>query len=938
MPNGQSTVEYLLLCLAILLGCCLLVRYVTPVEDVGRAVLHALRPHRPAAPRRPALHHGGPRRRRAGPRPCYCPTTDGSSSAARGRLRVQVSRPLDPIVHSDEQPRSAVRRPLRDRLAVALRRRRHGRFEALVQELGDAVWEMDPTLEHVRFMSDRIHDLTGYTAAEILHDRDLWRERVIHPEDLPAVRVFSARLLEHGEAELEFRAVHKDGRERLLRSRGRRVLDRRGRVRGISGVTSDVTAERAARHELETAELRYRQLVEGLPVIPYRDATDGSEALYVSPRLEKVLGYTSEQWLEGGLGWWLRLVHPDDVVRVGRAMEESIERNEPLSMRYRVLDAEGEWRHVADELIVVRGAGGRPLYRQGMIRDVTAEEAALAAKGAAEQRFRTMVEQLPLAVYIDEPDGDFTGIYISPQIEPMLGYPTAQWVGNSAMFARVLHLEDRERVLAEQREWLARGGSYQGEYRLRHRNGDDVWVREVAIVVADAEGAPQYVQGYLEDITERRAAERELIESEQRLRTVTDNLNDVIFLYGMDRKLRYVTPSFETLTGATLEEIYERNFLNDVHPDDERRMTTLWRSLWDGESYTGAEFRIIHRDGHENWCWSAGSPVYDESGTQIGVQIRDADISARKRAELRLRASEARARSIVETTDDAFLALDGQGLAMEWNRAAEEMFGIDRELVVGGDVIAQIVAESSREVLTEVLRAVADEGAESEHRLAELTVRRQSGEEFPVEVAVWPIASNEELTFNMFIRDITERKLREERVTFLAYHDQLTGLPNRTMFEQHLDLVLARAAHDGSAAALLYLDVDKFKHVNDTYGHDAGDELLKDVARRLRAAARASDLVVRLGGDEFVIVLGDVPSDVAETVAEGVARRVCEQMARPFDVGNAFQTSASIGIALYPANALDAKGLVNAADWGMYASKRAGRGGYTFAQGDARAA
>ena len=87
--------------------------------------------------------------------------------------------------------------------------------------------------------------------------------------------------------------------------------------------------------------------------------------------------------------------------------------------------------------------------------------------------------------------------------------------------------------------------------------------------------------------------------------------------------------------------------------------------------------------------------------------------------------------------------------------------------------------------------------------------------------------TGEELTFNAFIRDITERKLREERVTFLAYHDQLTGLPNRTMFEHHLDLVLARAAHDGTAAALLYLDVDKFKHVNDTFGHDAGAELLR---------------------------------------------------------------------------------------------------------------
>ena len=112
------------------------------------------------------------------------------------------------------------------------------------------------------------------------------------------------------------------------------------------------------------------------------------------------------------------------------------------------------------------------------------------------------------------------------------------------------------------------------------------------------------------------------------------------------------------------------------------------------------------------------------------------------------------------------------------------------------------------------------------------------------------------------------------------------------MVEHHLDLVLAGASHDGTAAPLLYLDVDTFKHVNGRFGHDADDELLKEVARRLRAAARASDLVVRLGGDEFLIVLGDVPAESAAAVAEGVARRVCQAFERPFDVGGGFTTSS----------------------------------------------
>jgi diguanylate cyclase (GGDEF)-like protein len=193
-------------------------------------------------------------------------------------------------------------------------------------------------------------------------------------------------------------------------------------------------------------------------------------------------------------------------------------------------------------------------------------------------------------------------------------------------------------------------------------------------------------------------------------------------------------------------------------------------------------------------------------------------------------------------------------------------------------------------------------------------------------------------TVNMFVRDITERKLREEQVTFMAYHDKLTGLPNRAMFEQHLELVLVRARHDGSAAGLLYLDVDRFKQVNDSLGHAAGDELLREVAARLRKAARSGDLVVRLGGDEFVLVLGDLPADDAADIAATVAERVQSAFGPPFAiVGVELRTTASI-VALFPDDAADAKSLVTAADVGMYVSKRGGRGRTSFAAENRNAA
>jgi diguanylate cyclase len=165
-------------------------------------------------------------------------------------------------------------------------------------------------------------------------------------------------------------------------------------------------------------------------------------------------------------------------------------------------------------------------------------------------------------------------------------------------------------------------------------------------------------------------------------------------------------------------------------------------------------------------------------------------------------------------------------------------------------------------------------------------------------------------------------------VQHLAFHDRLTGLPNRAYFEERLDAALGRVAAAGTTAAvLLFLDVDRFTHVNDTIGHDAGEELLCTIASRLQRSARTNDVVARLGGDEFVVLLCDLPADEAAGIARQVARRIQAALSAPYVLaGRTFSTTASIGLAVYPDHTADAGGLVQAADASMYASKRAGGG------------
>ena len=172
--------------------------------------------------------------------------------------------------------------------------------------------------------------------------------------------------------------------------------------------------------------------------------------------------------------------------------------------------------------------------------------------------------------------------------------------------------------------------------------------------------------------------------------------------------------------------------------------------------------------------------------------------------------------------------------------------------------------------------------------------------------------------------DITEHKLTEERIQRVAHHDSLTGLPNQLLFNDRLNQAISLAKRDSRQFALLYLDLDKFKPVNDGMGHAAGDELLKAVATRIRLQVRESDTVARVGGDEFTVILHDI---IRREDAETVARKIIAALASPFQLGSQKQgvdIGASIGIALYPADARDADALVKAADAAMYRAKQAG--------------
>jgi diguanylate cyclase (GGDEF)-like protein/PAS domain S-box-containing protein len=290
-------------------------------------------------------------------------------------------------------------------------------------------------------------------------------------------------------------------------------------------------------------------------------------------------------------------------------------------------------------------------------------------------------------------------------------------------------------------------------------------------------------------------------------------------------------------------------------------------------------------------------------------------------------------RRVVEGAQDAFVSVNAVGVITRWNPVAEQTFGWSEDEAVGRLITETIVPERLRAAHDGGMRRYLATGKSAivGNRQMQVTAVKRDGTEFPIEMSMSADRCGGVVTFNAFLRDVSERQtwekaiqVSEARYKLLARHDALTDLPNRILFHERLDKALSESGKTKGGCALLYLDLDRFKTVNDTLGHLAGDTLLRQVAQRLKNAVREMDTVVRLGGDEFAIIQVDGASQPASSAA--LAQRVIEVMAEPFLIGGEqVEVGISIGIALAPQDADEADALVKRADLALYRAKLEGR-------------
>ncbi|HEX2267753.1 MAG TPA: EAL domain-containing protein, partial [Actinomycetota bacterium] len=326
----------------------------------------------------------------------------------------------------------------------------------------------------------------------------------------------------------------------------------------------------------------------------------------------------------------------------------------------------------------------------------------------------------------------------------------------------------------------------------------------------------------------------------------------------------------------------------------------------------------------------------------VGMQI--GQFMNRGRTEHNLQRAEELYRVVVENTPDLISVTDAEGRLIYASPSHEDVIGYTPAELVGRSPL-ELIHPEDVETAAEAIREGFLEGKVFR---AEIRVRHKDGRWVTVEGVGTAIRDEQgnPVMLQANMRDITDRKRAELEMAFLAYHDKLTGLPNRAMFEELAEMAIARARRQDLAVVVLYIDLDNFKMVNDSLGHAAGDELLRQVAERLNEVSRETDVVARLAGDEFLLLLTDlqrnvdgspVGADNAALIAETVATRTHEALSERFVLGDSeFYISASIGISVFPLDAEDGRTLVKNADAAMYRSKNAGPGGYKLYPLDSR--
>ncbi|CAN7583156.1 PAS domain S-box protein [Devosia sp. LjRoot3] len=540
-----------------------------------------------------------------------------------------------------------------------------------------------------------------------------------------------------------------------------------------------------------------------------------------------------------------------------------------------------------------------------------------------------LAEIAPVGMLVTGLDGAVR--YLNPAFTRLLGHKLE--VGHNLDGFGLIHPDDtgaaRQHLVR-----LARGETthYRGEHRLIHADGHPIWVMLAAALSTDDDGHPDCLILQVTSIELQKRAEEALAYSESRWNHALEGARQGVWDHDIRRDTMFYSRMWRKMRGIPADEEVDGDqvkWLQRIHPEDRPHvMANVHRQDQGDNSFDALEYRELTRDGRYIWILSRGRPVeWDESGEPLRTIGTDTDITYLKTVEQELAAEKERLRVTLEAIADGMIATDGEGRVTFINPAAERFTGFSAAEAKG--LLAEAVFPLRHAHSNEAAPCPAV--ACLTHRQAmevedEVVLVSRDGQARDIRCSASPVTTPDGKVSGavLVFQDITQSRALQRQLVHSASHDVLTGLPNRAAFDRAMSTAMTSARDGQRQHCLLYVDLDRFKPVNDTAGHAAGDALLKQVAETIRGACRGHDLAARLGGDEFAVLLEDCPLANGRKVAEKIVRAIAS-LAFSWN-GRLYRIGASIGVTVIKSRSESGLGYLGEADAACYAAKAGGRG------------
>jgi diguanylate cyclase (GGDEF)-like protein/PAS domain S-box-containing protein len=569
-------------------------------------------------------------------------------------------------------------------------------------------------------------------------------------------------------------------------------------------------------------------------------------------------------------------------------------------------------------------------------KDITERKKALDALQHADKKYRDIFDGAVEGMFQTSIEGQLLTANVA--LAKMLGFDSPEEIlSSTTIMVQDAWVDPDHR--AELLRQLEKNGAVHGlECRFNRRGGSPIWVSLSARRVCDAEGRALYLEGFIEDISERKQAEIELRDSEARFRDTFEQAAVGIVHTSFEGTFLRCNPRFAEIVGYPQDEVPGKTFYEITPPGHLAESVDVLEQLVQGKADSaGWEKCYIRKDGSLTWVRMTTSTQRDGEGRPLHLVAFVEDINDRIAAEERsaaaaqaLQVSEARYRTVFQTSlDPLILTRLSDGMVIDVNQAFLDILGFEYEEVVGHSTLEiKIWADHhDRQKLVDILNK------DSICRDSEARFRKKNGE------ILWVLTSSSVIEIDGvsyllgYFRDLSGAKAAEEQIRDLAFYDPLTHLPNRRLLSDRLRQVLAAGPRHSRNQALLLIDLDNFKTLNNTEGHIKGDLLLQEVARRIVASVSEGDTVARIGGDEFVAIIENLSdkSEDAAAQAEAIGEKILSALGQPCLLdGYECICSASIGITVFGNKKESANDLLQQADLAMHQAKAVGRNTIRF--------